>query len=155
MGTLETTNEINEMKELSNHASAAKMIRKHLKELGIKATVRASSGSMTSSVNVDVEEVLPATFTLIKEFCAQFEMGHFDGMTDMYEYSNIDDDRPQVKFVFVHHVYTDETKQAATDYIDAINGIEYNEKDRYVSMALNGSWGDFYESREYHARQTA
>ena len=59
---------------------------------------------------------MPATAALFREFTGQFEYGHFDGMTDMYEYSNSRDDIPQVKFIFVENSYSDETKQAAWDW---------------------------------------
>jgi len=104
---------------LSNHAAAAKAIRSKLKEHGIKAKVRASSASMTSSVNITIfQDLSPAALDEVKSFCNQFQSGHFDGMTDCYEYSNSRDDTPQVKFVFISVEYSDEIKAKAKDYVD-------------------------------------
>jgi hypothetical protein len=130
---------------LSNHASAAKLIRAKLKEHGIKAKVRASSASMTSSVDITIlQDLSPAALEEVKSFCNRFQSGHFDGMTDSYEYSNSRDDIPQVKFVFISVEYSDEIKAKAKAYIADINGIDEYDRDRYEWMALNGSWGDFW-----------
>ena len=83
----------------SNHARAAQMIRKELKDRfpGVKFSVRSSSYSGGSAVHirseprVDRQEVMAIV--------GKYQYGHFDGMTDMYEYSNTDDSIPQVQFV--------------------------------------------------------
>ena len=103
-------------KQISNHAHAAKLIRAELKKHGIKGRVRASSASMTSSVDVYLENALPATEKLVEEFANQFQYGSFNGMEDIYEYTNSRDDIPQVKYVFVHNDFSDEMKQKAWDY---------------------------------------
>ena len=133
-------------KQISQHAAAAKMIRKELKDRGIKASVRASTASMTSSVDVDIKQDLhPDAVAEIKAFVDQFQYGSFDGMQDLYEYTNRRDDLPQVKYTFVRVEYSDEIKQAVAKYIGEINGIGEYEQDRYRHMALNGSWGDFWD----------
>jgi hypothetical protein len=132
------------MKQLSDHAAAAKMIRQHLKAAGIVATVRASTASMTSSVNVDVAEVLPATFALIKEFCERF----------CYE-TNRNDSLPQVRFVFVRREFSDATKQAAADYVDSFKTLADRmafDKRELVFQALNGTWGSFWSDRKPRVR---
>jgi len=88
---------------LSTHAQAAKMIRTELKKRGIKARVIASSASMTSSVDVYVCNQPKEVFEEIESFANKFQYGHFDGMTDCYEYSNTDENLPQVKFVFCYN----------------------------------------------------
>lgn len=137
----------------STHATAAQAIRKELKKHGINASVRSDSYSMGSSVRVRIQQdITPAAKKEIEAFCNQFQYGHFDGMTDCYEYSNRNDSLPQVKFVFVEVDYSDEIKQAAKDYISRISGIEEYERDRYSWMALNGSWGNFWSSRKPRVR---
>lgn len=93
-------------------ALAAAQIRKHLKSNGIKAKVRSQNYFGGSSIRVELTDELPATVKAIEGYCSQFQAGHFDGMTDMYEYSNNRDDIPQVSFVFVRCEYTSEVKQA-------------------------------------------
>ena len=135
-------------KQISEHASAAKMIRKELKAHGIKASVRASTGSMTSSINVDIkQDILPATLEAIKSFTNKFQMGNFNGMEDIYEYSNTNKDLPQVKFVFVSVEYSDEIKAEVADYIGNMRGLNGN-MEQYRHMALNGSWGDFWNGKK-------
>ena len=80
---------------ITKHAKAAKMIRQELKKHGIKATVKSESYSMGSSINIRImQDLLPAAIKQIKEFADQFQQGHFNGMEDIYEYSNSRDDLP-------------------------------------------------------------
>ena len=97
-------------------ARAAAQIRKELKAAGIKARVTSKSYSMGSSVNVNLADELPATAAAVRAALCKYEYGHFDGMTDIYEISNRNDDLPQVKFVFVNNNFSDEIKQAAWDF---------------------------------------
>lgn len=98
-------------------AKAAAMIRKHLKENGIKAKVTSQNYSGGNSINVKTYDLLPATEKLVNEYLGQFEYGHFDGMTDCYNYSNVRDEIPQVKFVFLNNEYTNELLQKAWDWL--------------------------------------
>lgn len=141
---------------LSSHAAAAKMIRAELKKQGIKARVRARTASMMTAVDVTIlQDVLPATLKQIEVFVGQFEYGHFDGMTDCYEYSNSRDDIPQVKFAHVSVEYSDELKAAAKAYVAEINGIDEWERDRYEWLVIQGTWGDFWTSRKPRQRAAA
>lgn len=135
-------------KQLSNHAAAAKQIRDNLKERGIKASVRASSYAGGSSVDVYLkQDMMPDTRQEIEVFCKRFQFGHFDGMTDCYNYSNVNDDLPQVQFVFVNGMFSAELRAEAKKYIGAIIGIEDHRREHYEYMALKGTWGDFWEGR--------
>lgn len=104
-------------KQLSTHAAAAKMIRQELKKNGIKGRVRSSTYAGGSSIRVALKDALPAVKRAVEEYANQFQYGHFDGMIDMYEYSNSRDDIPQVKFVFTENSFSPELKQEAYEYI--------------------------------------
>ena len=104
-------------KQLSTHAAAAKMIRQHLKSIGVPGKVKASSYSMGSSVRVEVSDITPAVRKELQAFVDQFQYGHFDGMNDYYEISNSRDDIPQVKYTFLEVDYSDELGQKAYDFI--------------------------------------
>lgn len=104
-------------KQISNHAHAAKLIRAELKAHNIKACVHASCGSMTTSVNVTIYAQAPWVKAAVETFVNKFQYGHFDGMTDMYEYSNTNDDLPQVKFAFVNNDFTDADNQRAFEFL--------------------------------------
>ncbi len=142
-------------KQISEHAAAAKAIRAELKRNNIKARVRTSTGSMTSSITVTIQQdLIPAAVADVKAFCEQYQMGHFDGMTDCYEYSNRRD-LPQVKFVFVNVDYSDELRAEVAAYVAEIGGIADHEQDRYQHIVMNGTWGDFWVSRKPRVRVAA
>ena len=103
----------------SAHAAAAAMIRKEMKKNGIKGSVRSSSYSGGSSITVRVNDLTPWTLEALTRFVSGFQYGHFDGMYDIYEYSNNRDDIPQVRFTFVECSYSDELRQKAYDYLRA------------------------------------
>lgn len=100
--------------EISNHAHVAKLIRAELKKNGIDGQVRAKSYAGGSSVHIYLSDELPATVASVEDFCAEFQAGNFDGMRDLYEYSQ--KSGPTVKFVFVRCDYSDEIRAAAWDY---------------------------------------
>jgi hypothetical protein len=91
--------------------------------------------------------VTPEERNELESFCNKYQYGHFDGMTDCYEYSNTNENVPQAKFVFVRVDYSDEIKAEAAAYIANINGIEEWKRDQYVYMVIMGSWGDFWNER--------
>lgn len=142
-------------RELSEQAQAAKLIRAELKKHGIKARVRSSSASMTSSVDVYLTDELPATVAQVEEFCGKFQEGHFDGMTDCYEYSNTRSDLPQAKFVFVHNDLSEELRASVWAYVQA-NHANASDHDRpyshedhvLFSGAFRGEWGTWLSDRK-------
>jgi len=126
---------------ISNHAAAAKLIRAELKKHGISGTVRAKSYAGGSSVTVSLADELPATAALVRGFTGRFQYGHFDGMSDMYVYSNSRDDLPQVGFIFVNNSYSDEVQQAAWDWC----------KSYWADMeAAPASYNDAWQHRTAH-----
>jgi hypothetical protein len=87
------------MREISTHAQAAKLIRKELKAAfpTVKFAVTSESYSMGNSVWVRWEDELERT--LVETITSKYQKGHFDMMTDCYEYSNKNKNIPQVMFV--------------------------------------------------------
>jgi len=93
-------------RQLSSAALAAKAIRKELKEKfpGVKFSVRSSNFSMGNSVDIAYNTVLhgfdgdgKAPANEVWKVANKYQYGHFDGMTDSYEYSNCHDDLPASK----------------------------------------------------------
>lgn len=137
-------------KQISNHASAAKMIRAELKKHNIKGRVRASTASMTSSVDVYLDECQPPwVMKAVEIFANRFQYGHFDGMTDCYEYSNTNDDLPQVRFVFVHNQCSNDDRQKAYDFLKA-NFASYSDAPENYEDAQNEMYGSEWVSTEVH-----
>lgn len=132
----------------SIHAQAAAQIRAYLKERGIKAKVRASAFAGGDSVRIALlDDVAPDIKAEVEQFCGQYEMGHFDGMIDLYEYSNVRDDIPQVKYVFVEMEYSPEIRQRVWDWLRA-NWADMDDAPADYDGACNyycrnvGLWGN-------------
>jgi len=100
---------------MSQYALAAKEIRKHLKENGIKASVRSSSASMTSSVDITLTDALPATVAAVRAYTEQYSWD-----------DNHRDDIPQARFVSVNNDKSDEIRAALSEYIQ-VNNIGLHE----------------------------
>lgn len=141
-------------KPQTQHAAAAAMIRKHIKSLGIAAKVTSESYAGGNSVRVSVQDLDPATTKKIEEFANQFQYGHFDGMQDLYEYSNSRNDIPQVKFVFVSNRAGDEMRQKVWDWARSYYaGMEESPADAkeagsYMHSGM-GLWGDVIIHRAF------
>ena len=90
-------------RELTGAAKCADAIRKEIKEKykGVKCRVVSSNFSMGNSVTVYVIGGNPDTADRISRDVSKYQQGHFDGMTDMYEYTNHRTDIPQAKWVSV------------------------------------------------------
>lgn len=103
----------------STQAQAAAIIRKHIKAHGIKARVRSSSASMMTAIDVDVTDLPPWAARELESYVRRFQYGHFDGMQDLYEYSNRDDSLPQVKYTQVHNTMSDDMRADIEAWIDS------------------------------------
>jgi len=98
-------------RQLSSQAQVAKICRQYVKSLGLAVKARSSSFSMGDSVDVTVTDATADQRDMIEKELNQYQYGHFDGMTDMYECSNSRDDIPQTKFE-----YSDDLQQAAYEW---------------------------------------
>ena len=137
-------------KYISTHAAAAKMIRAHIKSLGIKATVKASSYSMGSSVRAEVTDINPNTRKELESFVDQFQYGQFDGMADYYEVSNSRDDIPQVKYTFLEVHYSDELSQKAYEWFRSnYSGVNANTDYKNVSHCDTTEYGSLIRKTVY------
>jgi hypothetical protein len=68
---------------------------------GLKIRARSSNFANGNSVTVYANFKCQADLDRAHSLAAKYQYGHFDGMTDMYEYSNPRSDIPQAKFVSV------------------------------------------------------
>jgi len=148
----------------TDHAQVGKAIKAELKKHGIKASVRGKIFSGGDSVDVSIDAIqgdrvlCPATIAKVEAFAKSFQMGHFNGMEDIYEYSNRGEG-PQVKFVFVTVNYG-ELRDMAAAHIDNLfeDGDEARiegtfRRDTLISSLLTK--GDFNFYRQFKARQKA
>ncbi len=105
------------MKTESNQARAAAEIRRILKTAGIKATVKSRGFSGGDAVDVGLIDADPETVKRARLIAAPYQYGHFDGMTDSYEYSNNRSDVPQSKYVHSSVSMSPEMEQRVFDFI--------------------------------------
>lgn len=101
------------MKQKSSHAQAAAWIRTELKKAypGMKFTCTSESFSMGNAVRVEIFDQPPAVKEAVEAIVKKYQYGHFDGMNDIYEYSNSRKDLPQVKYVQLSNTMSDEKAQ--------------------------------------------
>lgn len=94
-------------KQPSTPAQASKMMKAELKNAfpETKFSVRVEH---YTSINVNWTD--GPTANAVEEIIKKFQYGHFDGMTDSYEYSNSNEDLPQVRFVFANRTMSAEAQ---------------------------------------------
>lgn len=143
------------MNTLSEQAQVAKLIRQYCKNLGIKCTATSDSYAGGNSVHAAIYDQPPAIVEQVTTYAKQFQAGHFDGMIDLYEYSNRRKDIPQAKFVFIANEHSHELKQTAWDYLrnKYANGIDkpadYNAAKRMQWCADSYDYHDQIENTVY------
>lgn len=143
---------------LTEAARCAALIRSTLRKNGVPARVRSDSFSMGDSVDVDLlDDPLPATVARVTEFCKGLQDGHFDGMTDCYEYAHHDDGLPRAKYVMVNVHYSNELREEARAYLREYlgDGCDAYEIDRELYRCLAGQFGHFWTARKPRQRVAA
>jgi hypothetical protein len=132
---------------MSQQAQVAKRIKSFCKDLGVKCSAKSDSFSMGDSVTATVYDQPPEMLEKITEFAESHQYGNFNGMEDIYEYSNERGDIPQSKYVHVDNNYSDELRQDAWNairelYSDAKEGpLSAKDADQCQVM---GEWGSTY-----------
>jgi hypothetical protein len=92
----------NKMRKLTPAAQVAKLLKAKAKFLKLEVKASSKNFSGGDSVNIKVLKGSDKSFNELKEYSSQFEQGHFNGMNDIYEYSNSRDDIPQTKYLFIN-----------------------------------------------------
>ena len=110
----------------STQALCAKAVRKELKALGVKADhVRSEGFAGGDAVRVQFTDIPHPKRVPIENALNKYQYGHFNGMEDIYEYSNRNDKIPQVKYMSITFKASDEVKQKAlTKLIETYVGME-------------------------------
>lgn len=99
-------------KQLTGAAQAAAAIREELKTKfkGVKFSVTSDTFSMGNSVHISWTD--GPTEDEVSAITSKYQYGHFNGMEDIYEYSNSREDIPQAKYVSEHRKQSEETRAA-------------------------------------------
>lgn len=123
-------------------AQCAAAIRKDLKQAfpGIKFSVTSSSYSMGNSVSIRyVDGVLNNE---VRDIVQKYQYGSFNGMEDIYEYTNSRDDIPQAKYIIISREISENVKVIiATKLIEKYRTgtIEAFLKNEKIDIAVNYS----------------
>jgi len=110
--------------EHTQAAQAAKQIKAILKKAYPTVKFSVKSDTYSNGDHVDVSYTDGPTAKEVEGKISQFKLGHFDGMTDCYEYSNSREDIPQTKFLFVNRDLSENTKELLKKEIMSMFGIE-------------------------------
>lgn len=90
--------------------------------------------SVTSDYNcVRVYWTNGVTVSMVNEITSKYKLGHFDGMTDSYDYSNRRDDVPQVDYVFLNRTISDDIYESKFEEYKNYYAGWKNLKDMYDS----------------------
>jgi hypothetical protein len=103
----------------SSQAQVAKLCKQYVTSLGIKCKATSESFAGGTAVRVVYTDQSPATHKKIANELSKYQYGHFDGMTDSYEYSNSRSDIPQTKYMSIDNEFSAALKQRAWEYIRA------------------------------------
>jgi hypothetical protein len=98
-------------------ALAAKAIKAKLKALGVNCRVKSRTFSMGNAVDIYTENVPPFLLDKVRAIADLHQYGHFDGMADIYEYSNTREDLPQAKYVQVNNDLSDSMREAVYQHL--------------------------------------
>lgn len=138
--------------KMSTPAQAAKMIRQDLKqafpEVSFSVTSKRYSGGSSVSIAYENGPTCEAVDTLV----GKYEYGHFDGMEDIYRYSNTAYDLPQVKFVQVYRTTCETICQQVFAWLQKTH--EHFDKVLSIDEAHNDLQRDYgaWTPREYISR---
>ena len=122
---------------LGTHALCAKEIRKDLKKVFPKIKFGVTSAVFSMGNSVDVRWTDGPTRDQVEGVIKKYQYGHFDGMTDYYEYSNSREDLPQAKYVMADRTLSEEAiKEFAKEYS--------------VKWDLNEPVEDIHKSFDWH-----
>lgn len=120
-------------------AKCAKEIKSLLRKTypGTKFSVRSDQFAGGDAVRISYTDG-PASEE-VNKLVSKYQYGNFDGMTDMYEYSNTREDIPQAKYVQVQRSMSPQNREAWLGKMNRLYGLSYTMDD------VNGStWDDTF-----------
>jgi hypothetical protein len=126
----------------TTHALASKSIKAELKKNfpNTKFSVRSESFAGGNAVRVEWTE--GESEEQVKSIVDKYQYGSFNGMIDLYEYTNSRDDIPQVKWISTNRNILPETTAKAIDRINAEYGLNIGYAIKHHSWGDGSSWID-------------
>jgi len=133
--------------EKSSQARAASCIRSDLKEKFPRVKFAVRSSSYAGGDSVDVSWTDGPTYDDINSLVKKYQYGSFDGMQDLYEYTNTREDIPQSKYVQCQRTLSDEVRAKTWERLKSTQaGCENATPDSWIENAK--CWGSTLIYRE-------
>lgn len=139
------------MRQLTEAAQAAKLMRAELKKAFPNVTFSVRSNNYAGGDSVYVRWTDGPVRDAVSEITGKYQYGHFDGMIDLYEYSNNIEGLPQVKYVLESRDISDEVYEATKAKIAEEFGIE-DATDENQWMAAFNDWSNHVVYRKLESR---
>ena len=98
-------------------AQTAQEIRKVLKHIHPEIKFQITSKSYSGGNSVEIQYTNGVATKEIEKIVNCFEYGSFNGMEDIYEYTNTNKNIPQVKYIFVNRHLSETIEEEAKKYI--------------------------------------
>jgi len=124
----------------SRHAQAAKLIRQELNKAFPSTKFKVTSHIYSGGNDVLVEWYDGPPVSTVQEITAKYQEGHFDGSIDLYEYSNVREDIPQVKYVIEQRFLTEKTIKKFAEEYKKMWGLDVSTEDLDSSFDHNNEF---------------
>lgn len=108
---------------LTPAALCAKAIRNELKQKYPSIKFSVTCQNFSGGDSVDIHWIDGPLTKDVDALTSKYQYGHFDGMNDIYEYSNSRSDIPQAKYISCQRSMSDETRALITQRLEADYGI--------------------------------
>lgn len=129
------------MKNLTEAARCAKQIKQELTKAFPKIKFSVKSKNYAGGDSVDIYWDNGPTTEQVEKYTDKYQEGHFNGMEDIYEYSNNRDDIPQAKYVFAKRELTNELTQYFAEQIAKKAGVTFEDLgDKAPFEKLYSNW---------------
>jgi len=133
-------------------AICANLIKKELKKAFPNTIFKVKSDNFAGGDSVHISYSDGPGEEKVNEIVKKYQSGSFDGMTDMYEYTNSRDDVLQAKYVSVSRSFSDELSKKLM--LDLCEKYGYVPRDNLSESFTtdNGDYTNFHQLiwREYH-----
>lgn len=137
--------------ERTKHSSqclCAKAIRQELKKTFPDTKFRVTSKSFSGGDSVDIDWTDGVDENQVDLIVGKYQYGHFDGMIDLYEYSNHRDDIPQSKYIMTQRSLSDELVMNCAKVIAKYYDIKIPETMEELSKSFtfrDNGWNNWHQ----------
>jgi hypothetical protein len=135
----------------TEHAQTAKAIRTVLKAAYPRIPFSVTSESYSGGNAVRIHWTDGPASAAVEALTDRHEQGHFDGMIDLYEYSNVRKDIPQVKYITTQRAHSPEALAGIVAQLNQYWGWELRvDGNGWIDPASDAPGPNGYQSHEIH-----